>query len=204
MAALFFAAFFNTKTMKRSLSPRLSVLLVTYFVIFAPNFSYSQERKLSGKSLFGSLRARQIGPASMSGRISDIDIVSSDPTIMYVGAAGGGVWKSNSAGALFRPVFDKYTMSIGKITIDQQHPDTVWVGTGEPWVRNSVSVGTGIYKSTNGGSTWEHKGLKNSERINDILIDPQNPNTVYVAVSGQLWTPNEERGVYKTTDGGDT
>ncbi len=190
--------------MKRSLPAHLVIFLIPFFIIFSTHFSYSQERKLSGKSLFGSLRARQIGPANMSGRISDIDVVSNEPTVMYVGSAGGGVWKSNSAGATFRPVFDNYTMSIGKIAIDQNHPDTVWVGTGETWVRNSVSVGTGIYKSTNGGSTWEHKGLKNSERIGDIRIDPQSPNTVYVAVLGHLWAPNKDRGVYKTTDGGDT
>ncbi|RMG24104.1 MAG: hypothetical protein D6730_13190 [Bacteroidetes bacterium] len=163
---------------------------------------HAQRKPLSGKTLFGGLMARQIGPATMSGRISDIEAVEKDPTIIYVGSAGGGLWKSNSAGAAFRPIFDDYCMSIGKIAIDQQHPDTLWVGTGEPWVRNSVSVGTGIYKSTNGGSNWQLMGLENSERISDVLIDPQNPNTVYVAVQGHLWKANPERGVYKTTDGG--
>lgn len=165
---------------------------------------FSQGQQLSGDDLFGALRARQIGPATMSGRISDIDVVESDPTIIYVGSAGGGVWKSQSGGTSFRPVFDDHTMSIGKVTIDQHHPDTVWVGTGEPWVRNSVSVGTGIYKTTNGGTRWEFKGLPDSERISDIVIDPRNPNTVYVAVLGHLWNANEERGVYRTTDGGDS
>jgi hypothetical protein len=164
----------------------------------------AQSKPLSGKSLFGSIRARQIGPAVMSGRISDMDAVGEQPEILYVGAAGGGVWKSRDAGANFFPVFDDHTQSIGKVTIDQQHPDTVWVGTGEPWVRNSVSIGTGLYKTTNGGTTWKSMGLKDSERISDIIIDPNNSNTVYVAVLGHLWDANEERGVFKTTDGGAT
>lgn len=162
------------------------------------------QTELSGKALLGGLRARQIGPATMSGRISDIEVVNRKPTIIYVGTASGGVWKSISAGANFRPVFDDYTMSIGKVTLDQKHPDTVWVGTGEPWVRNSVSVGTGVYKSVNGGTNWEFMGLKDSERISDILIHPGNGNVVYVGAQGHLWNANSERGVYKTVDGGKT
>jgi len=164
----------------------------------------TQPRKLSGKALFGGLSARQIGPAVMSGRVTTIDVVNKQPEIMYVGAGGGGVWKSISGGANFRPIFDDHSQSIGKIAIDQNHPDTLWVGTGETWTRNSVSIGTGIYKSTDGGSTWQNKGLRDSERIADILIHPNNPNTIYVAVLGHLWDANEERGIYKTTDGGDT
>ena len=173
-------------------------------LLLLPMSVLGQQKKLSGKALFGQVRARHIGPAVMSGRISSLAVVESDPTILYVGAAGGGVWKSISAGASLRPVFDDYTQSIGKITIDQARPDTVWVGTGEPWVRNSVSVGTGIYRSTDGGTSWEFKGLADSERISDIIIHPTEPNTVYVGVQGQLWSANEERGVYKTTDGGET
>ncbi|MFM9947840.1 MAG: WD40/YVTN/BNR-like repeat-containing protein [Saprospiraceae bacterium] len=163
---------------------------------------HAQSDKLSG--LLGSLRARHIGPAVMSGRISSLDVVNAKPEIIYIGAAGGGVWKSISGSADFRPVFDDYTQSIGKIAIDQNNPETVWVGTGEPWVRNSVSVGTGIYKTTDGGSNWKHMGLKDSERISDIVIHPKDPNTVYVAALGHLWNANEERGIFKTTDGGAT
>ena len=153
---------------------------------------------------FGDIQGRQIGPAKMSGRISCIAAENKDPNIVWVGAAGGGVWKSLNQGTTFKPVFDEYTQSIGTIAIDQNRPDTVWVGTGEVWVRNSVSVGTGIYRTTNGGEKWEFKGLEKSERIGRILIDPKNPDVVYAAVLGALWGDSEDRGVYKTTDGGKT
>lgn len=153
-------------------------------------------------SLIGDIQARQIGPAIMSGRISDIDAVNSNPNIIYVGAAGGGVWRSNNGGATFIPVFDEHIQSIGKVTVDQNNPDTVWVGTGEPWPRNSVSVGKGVYKTTNGGSSWTLMGLENTERISDIIVHPSSPNTVFVGALGHLWGPNQERGVYRTTDGG--
>jgi len=151
---------------------------------------------------FGAIEARPIGPAVTSGRIAAIDGVASDPKIIYVGAAGGGVWKSTNAGTTFKPVFDKYTQSIGAIAVDQAHPDTVWVGTGEPWVRNSTSVGTGIYKTTDAGDNWKFMGLPDSERIGKIVVDPKNSDTVYVAVLGHLWNSNEDRGLYKTIDGG--
>lgn len=181
-------------------------IIYALFILSIPLFTViGQEKKeLSGKSLFGGMNARQIGPAITSGRVSTLDVVSSDPKIIYVGGGGGGVWKSNSAGSSFRPVFDDHIQSIGKIEIDQNHPDTVWVGTGEPWPRNSVSIGNGIYKSTNGGSEWNLMGLENTERIADIIIHPKNPNVVYVAAMGKLWAANEERGIFKTTDGGKT
>ncbi|MFA6128750.1 MAG: hypothetical protein WC699_15730 [Bacteroidales bacterium] len=153
---------------------------------------------------FGDIQGRQIGPAKMSGRISCIAAENKDPNIVWVGAAGGGVWKSLNQGTTFKSVFDDYSQSIGTIAIDQKRPDTVWVGTGEVWVRNSVSVGTGIYRTTNGGEKWEFKGLEKSERIGRILIDPSNPDIVYAAVLGALWGDSEDRGVYKTTDGGKT
>jgi len=153
---------------------------------------------------FGAIEARPIGPAVTSGRITTIDGVASDPKIIYAGAAGGGVWKSLNGGTTFRPIFDKYTQSIGAIAIDQAHPDTVWVGTGEPWMRNSVSVGTGIYKTTDAGDNWKFMGLPNSEHIGKIVVDPKNSDTVYVAVLGHLWNSSEDRGLYKTTDAGKT
>lgn len=180
------------------------IRLVTFVLSFFVLVTATAQTELSGKALLGGLRARSIGPAIMSGRISDIEVSNKKPELIYVATAGGGLWKSISAGANLRPVFDDYTMSIGKVTIDQNHPDTVWVGTGEPWVRNSVGVGNGVYKSVNGGTNWGFVGLKDSEHISDIIVHPKDPNTVYVAAQGQLWSANEERGVFKTTDGGKT
>ena len=151
---------------------------------------------------FGDLRGRQIGPAQMSGRISSIDAEVKNPNTIWVGSAGGGVWKSIDKGTTFKSVFDKHTQSIGTVKIDQLRPDTVWVGTGEVWTRNSVSIGTGIYRTVNGGDKWEFKGLPNSERIARIIIHPDNPDILYVAVLGALWGDSDDRGVYKTTDGG--
>jgi len=140
----------------------------------------------------------------MSGRVSALTAVKEDGRLsVYIGAASGGIWKSVNGGTTFKPVFDKQTaQSIGAIAIDPQAPKTIWVGTGESWARNSVSIGDGIYKSTDGGENWTNVGLKNSERISKILIDPKDSNTVYVCVPGRLWSDSEDRGVYKTTDGG--
>ncbi|MBN1340751.1 MAG: hypothetical protein JXA03_15590, partial [Bacteroidales bacterium] len=121
---------------------------------------------------------------------------------LFAGSASGGVWKSNDGGVTFKPVFDKHNQSIGAVAIDQNHPDTLWVGTGESWVRNSVSSGDGIYKSTDGGESWKHLGLEATERIARILIHPENPDIVYVAAMGHLWNANAERGVFRTNDGG--
>ncbi len=140
----------------------------------------------------------------MSGRITDIEGVSKDPRIIYVGTAGGGIWKSTNGGITFFPIFEKYTMSIGCITVNQNNPDEIWVGTGEINVRNSVSVGTGLYRSKDGGKTWEHLGFKHSERIAEVVLHPKDPKIAYVCVLGNLWNSSKERGVYKTKDGGKT
>lgn len=153
---------------------------------------------------FGDLRARDIGPAVMSGRISSVDAVASSPQTLYIGTAGGGLWKSNSAGASFQPVFDDHNPSIGDICIDQARPDTVWVGTGESWVRNTVSAGDGIYVTTNGGRTWTRKGLEQSHHIAKVLLDPRDPAVIWVAVQGKLWADHEMRGVYRSADFGAT
>lgn len=165
---------------------------------------FSQESVLpQGDALFGSMRARHIGPALMSGRITDLEGHPTDSRVLYVGTAGGGVWKSVDGGVTFTSVFDDHPQSVGAIAIDPQNPDNVaWVGTGECWTRNSVSVGYGIYKTTDGGKNWQHLGLEKSERISSIQINPQNPDEVYVGVLGALWGDSEERGVYKTADGG--
>ncbi|TAF66937.1 MAG: hypothetical protein EAZ55_04525 [Cytophagales bacterium] len=175
-----------------------------FLITLAGNLKAQEITTLKGQGLFGSMIARQIGPAIMSGRVTDIDGVNNDPKIIYVATAGGGVWKSINGGGSFRPIFDKYIQSIGKVTVDQRNPQTIWVGTGEVWVRNSTSVGNGLYKSTNGGTDWQLMGLPKSERISDIIIDPNNSDIVYVGVMGALWSDSEERGVYKTEDGGKT
>ena len=169
----------------------------------APMAQGADEVKIDSET-FGGLRARSIGPAAMSGRIAAIDAVEGERLTIFVGAAGGGVWKSVNAGTTFKPVFDKHCQSIGAIAIDPGDPQTVWVGTGESWTRNSVSVGDGLYKSTDGGDEWVRAGLEKTERIARIAIDPQRPDTVYVAATGQLWSANQERGLYRTRDGGKT
>jgi len=153
-------------------------------------------------STLGGLRARSIGPAVMGGRIAAIDGTGDSPATIYVGAASGGVWKSTDHGTSFKPVFDQNIQSIGAVAIDKSKPDTVWVGTGESWVRNSVSVGDGVYKTTDGGGSWTNMGLADSEHISRIAIDPKKSDTVFVCATGHLWNANEERGVFRTNDGG--
>lgn len=185
-------------------NPKMSLLMFFFTLIvfsFTPEI-YGQVKFDS--NMLGGLEARSIGPAVMSGRIMAIAGVNSDPNTIYVGAASGGVWKTTNGGTTFKPIFDKYTQSIGAIAIDQTTPNTIWVGTGESCTRNSVSIGTGIYKSTDGGENWQLMGLEKSERISKVIIDPKSPNTVYVAVVGALWSSSAERGLYKTTDGGKT
>src|SRR5438128_6617362 len=152
------------------------------------------------------LGARNIGSAAMSGRIAALAAVHEGPRLtVYAGAASGGVWKSVNAGTTFKPVFDKQAVqSIGAVTIDPKNPKVIWLGTGEAWTRNSASIGDGVYRSTDGGENWTNLGLKESERIAKILVDPTESNTVYVCVPGKLWSDSDERGVYKTTDGGST
>jgi len=154
------------------------------------------------ESTFGGIAARALGTATTGGRIAAIEAVPGDPLTIYIGAAGGGVWKSIDGGLSYTPIFDEHNQSIGALAIEAKHPQTVWVGTGESWTRNSVSVGDGVYKSTNGGDSWEKVGLAGSEHIARIAVHPTDGNTVWVCATGHLWDANEERGVYKTTDGG--
>ena len=146
---------------------------------------------------------RNIGPGGMSGRITSIDVVISNPNIMFVGTASGGLWKSSSGGVTWSPIFnDQVTASIGSVAIQQSNPDVIWVGTGEGNPRNSLNGGYGIFKSINGGKTWESMGLENTRNIHRVIIDPLNPNTVYVAAIGSPWGEHPERGIYKTVNGG--
>jgi photosystem II stability/assembly factor-like uncharacterized protein len=154
---------------------------------------------------FKNWKPRNIGPAGMSGRITTIDVVLNNPNIIYLGSASGGVWKTENSGNTWSPVFDDQpTQNIGTVTIQQSNPNIVWVGTGEGNPRNSVNIGEGIFKTLDGGKTWKRMGLENSRNIHRIIVDPANPNTVYVAAIGNPYGIHPERGVFKTTDGGDT
>src|SRR5678816_2194651 len=156
-------------------------------------------------TLAGSLKFRSIGPALVSGRISDVAVDPTNKKTWYVATAAGGVWKSVNAGLSFTPIFDgQGSFSIGVITIDHNNPNVVWVGTGENNAQRVVAYGDGVYKSIDGGKSWTNMGLKQSEHIGRILIDPRNSDVVYVAAQGPLWKKGGDRGVYKTTDGGKT
>jgi hypothetical protein len=151
------------------------------------------------------LEFREIGPAIMGGRIADIAVVETKPQIFYVGTASGGVWRTRNHGTSWEPLFDDQpTASIGDVTLAPSNPNVIWVGTGEPQNRQSSPWGNGVYKSTDAGRTWKHMGLDDTRHIGRIVIHPTNPNIVYVAAVGHLWGPNENRGVYRTLDGGET
>ena len=155
--------------------------------------------------LVGDMKPRNIGPAGRSGRVTAIDVQLSNPDVMYVGTASGGLWKSTSGGIKWEPIFDKeVTASIGALAIQQSNPSVLWVGTGEGNPRNSLNGGYGVYKSLDGGKNWTAMGLEKTRHIHRIIIDPTDPNTVYVGAIGSPWGEHPERGVFKTTDGGKT
>ncbi len=152
-----------------------------------------------------SLEWREIGPTIMSGRISDLAVVESNPAVFFVGTATGGVWKTRNAGTSFDMVFaPDETASIGDVTVAPSNPNVVWVGTGEPQNRQSSPWGNGVYRSSDGGSNWEHLGLEETHHISRIQVHPRDPDVAYVAAVGHLWGSNPERGVYRTVDGGET
>ncbi|MEM9533547.1 MAG: glycosyl hydrolase [Pseudomonadota bacterium] len=157
-------------------------------------------------STFGGLSARNIGPAVMSGRIAAMDGVVQDgkPVTLYVGTASGGVWKSDDGGIVYEPIFDEHQQSIGAVRVDPSNPETVWVGTGESWVRNTVSPGDGVYRSLDGGDKWQFMGLKDSDHIAELLVHPDDGNVVYVCALGHLWASGGDRGVFRSKDGGET
>jgi photosystem II stability/assembly factor-like uncharacterized protein len=185
---------------------RLRAHFLTAFLCFSSFALHAQQPIKFDAATVSGLPARNIGSATMSGRIAAVTAVKEEGRLtVFAGAASGGVWKSVNGGTTFRPVFDRQDVqSIGAIAIDTSNSKTVWVGTGEPWMRNSVSVGDGVYKSTDGGENWTNVGLKDTEHIAKILIDPKNGDTVFVCATGHLWDDNDERGVFKTTDGGKT
>ena len=154
---------------------------------------------------FKGLEMRGIGPALMSGRISDIVVDPTDQSTWYVAVGSGGIWKTESAGTTWTPIFDdEASYSIGSLTLDPGNPNTIWVGTGENVSGRHVAYGSGVYRSRDGGQTWENKGLPDSERIGMIRVDPRDSNVIFVAAQGPLWSAGGERGLYKSTDGGDS
>jgi photosystem II stability/assembly factor-like uncharacterized protein len=185
-------------------SSRSAALGMTVALLIAATTAFAQT-KVDSETISG-LGARNIGSATMSGRVSAIDAVHEGNRLtVYIGAASGGVWKSTNGGTTYKPVFDKQPVqSIGAIAIDPKNPKVVWVGSGESWTRNSVSIGDGVYKSVDGGENWTNLGLKESERITKIIVDPTDSNSVFVCVPGKLWSDSFDRGVYKTSDGGRT
>lgn len=171
-------------------------MLLASFSFFAQDFSMD---------LVQDLKPRNIGPGGMSGRVTSIDVVLNNPDIMYVGTASGGLWKSTSGGIKWKPIFDEeVTGSIGAVAIQQSNPSVIWVGTGEGNPRNSLNGGYGVFKSLDAGKTWTSMGLEKTRHIHRIIIDPTNPDVVYVGAIGSPWGVHPERGVYKTTDGGKT
>ncbi len=184
---------------------RVRIFWIAFSVITLALSASAQDVSLDSDTLSG-LPIRAIGPATMGGRIADIAAVREGERLtIYVGSASGGVWKSVDSGITFKPIFDKQpSLSIGSIAIDPSNPKTVWVGTGESWARNSVSVGTGVYRTRDGGDNWEALGLSDSEHVSRIVVHPKDGNTVYACALGHLWNSNTERGVFKTTDGGKT
>jgi len=186
----------------------LAVLLTAGLTI--PTVQARQESKkntsveaLIVPDLFKNLAWRNIGPANMMGRVADIEGVPGNPNIVYVGAASGGIWKTVNGGVTWMPIFDNQPVaSIGDLALEPGNPDVIYAGTGESNVRNSVSFGNGVYKSTDGGNTWWHLGLEDTEHISRIVINPKNPDIIYVGALGHAFGPNKERGVFMSTDGG--
>lgn len=177
-----------------------SLIITLYIILNTSLFVYSQSVDFSNLK---NLNIRNVGPANMSGRITTIDVLNSNPKIIYVGAASGGVWKSENGGSAWIPVFDEQpTQNIGAIAIQQNNKNVIWVGTGEGNPRNSMNLGMGIFKSIDGGKTWKHMGLEKTKTIHRIIIDPEDENTIYVGAMGDPFYPNEYRGLYKTTNGG--
>jgi photosystem II stability/assembly factor-like uncharacterized protein len=152
---------------------------------------------------FQPLEARHIGP--VGNRVTTVTGVAGDRFTYYAGAASGGVWKTEDGGINWSPIFDDYPVhAIGAITVAPSDPNVVWIGTGEPFIRSNVSIGNGVWRSTDAGDTWEHMGLDATGRISRVIVHPSDPDVVYVASLGHAYAPQQERGVYRTTDGGES
>lgn len=191
--------------MKRTFALFLILALMVTMTSLADDKKKDDEKPAINAGTFSALKWRNIGPALMSGRVSDIAIDPRDQNTWFVAVASGGVWKTNNAGTTWNPIFDNYgSYSIGCVTIDPNNSDVIWVGTGENNSQRSVGYGDGVYKSIDGGRSFENVGLKTSEHIGNIIVDPRDSNVVFVASQGPLWKDGGERGIFKTVDGGKT
>ena len=190
----------------RFLSRVTAALALSCSMLWTPNaVAQGRPAEPTIESATANLKMRAIGPAIMGGRIDDIAVADTSPKTIYLGAAAGGLWKSTDGGMTWTSLFDREpNPSIGAVAVAPSNPSVVWVGTGEANNRQSASWGDGVYKSTDGGQTWSHMGLEDTQAIGRVVIDPTNPDVVYVAAVGHLWGPNPERGLFKTTDGGKT
>jgi photosystem II stability/assembly factor-like uncharacterized protein len=179
-------------------------LLATLLFALLTGLGSASAQSLDTEKLSG-MEARNVGPAGMSGRVTSITALEDRPDVIYAGTASGGLWRSNDGGIHWEPLFtDQPATSVGAVAVNQNNPDVIWVGTGEGNPRNSQNEGTGLYKSVDGGETWTRLGLENSRSIHRIHLHPQNGDVAYIGVQGASWAPNEQRGVFKTTDGGET
>ncbi len=195
--------------LKESFTVKLLYFLFAIVLIIQSHVVYAQKAEAEADPMnsatFAGLNFRPIGPSLTSGRVVTLAIDPNDRSTYYVGAASGNVWKTTNAGTTWTPIFDnETTYSVGAITLDPKNPSTVWVGTGELNSQRSVAYGDGIYRSDDGGKSWKNMGLKASEHIARIVVDPRTSNTLYVASQGPLWGPGGDRGLFKTTDGGKT
>lgn len=180
---------------------------IPILLVLTPVFAFGQGTPSTAdlEPFLSALQPRSVGPVTMSGRMVELAVYEKEPRIFYAASASGGLWKTENAGLTFTPLFtQESSVSLGAVAISQADPNVVWVGTGEDTSRNSVAWGDGVYKSTDGGKTWQNMGLKETMHISRIVIDPKDPNIVTVGALGRLWGPNPERGIYRTTDGGKT
>src|SRR3954447_1314049 len=174
------------------------------FVIIAMFSVLPADAQQPDPSLYSGLRWRMIGPFR-GGRVNAVSGVVGQPDTFYFGSVGGGVWKSLNAGRTWTPIFDSANVaSIGAIGVAPSDPNVIYIGTGEADMRDSIAFGNGVYKSTDAGKTWQHLGLEKTKQIGRIIVDPKNPNTVFVAALGNAYAPNPDRGVYRSRDGGVT
>ena len=183
----------------------IAALLLAGLFVINPLNAQRKKALVNEEVSLDALKFRNIGPAFLSGRIADIAIDPNNENRWYVAVGSGGVWKTNNAGTTWEPLFDQQdSYSTGCVTIDPTNNNVIWVGTGENVGGRHVAYGDGVYKSEDGGETWKNMGLKSSEHISKIVIHPSDPNTVWVAAQGPLWNKGGERGVFKTSDGGET